>query len=418
MLALVYLTIEVLSLVVFSLAAPEAFSFDKLAARRSAILAGGGHDAASTADTELGGWAFEDSILHPYLGFARQPAGKEDARSLGFRRVPALPAAPADEVTVGVVGGSVAESFFNHITASDEWTAALRSIPGLEGARISHVLLGLRGYKQPQQLLATAYYLSLGGDLDILINLDGYNEVALAGELLETGVFPGYPYHWRPLTAASLTLREQQAIARIGGLRDLERSLAGLGERFAFSVTASTFWYLMDRRVALGIAESSRQLAAASGEEGAFPYFRVGPAAAWDEEAFYLWAAGVWAGSSAQLHALAKANRFAYFHFLQPNQYLPGSKTLSAVEKERFFLAGSRGDRLVRGGYPRLIEAGQGLNGDEVVFYDLSRVFQDTRATVYVDPCCHLNERGNRLLARAIAQVIRERGATPTSTPR
>ena len=47
------------------------------------------------------------------------------------------------------------------------------------------------GWKQPQQLLALSWILALGGELDVLINVDGFNEVALDGvENAERGVFP------------------------------------------------------------------------------------------------------------------------------------------------------------------------------------------------------------------------------------
>ena len=36
------------------------------------------------------------------------------------------------------------------------------------------------GYKQPQQLLVLAYFLSIGQPFDLVINIDGFNEVALS----------------------------------------------------------------------------------------------------------------------------------------------------------------------------------------------------------------------------------------------
>lgn len=39
--------------------------------------------------------------------------------------------------------------------------------------------LGQGGWKQPQQLLALNYFLSLGQRFDVIVNLDGFNEIAL-----------------------------------------------------------------------------------------------------------------------------------------------------------------------------------------------------------------------------------------------
>jgi len=37
------------------------------------------------------------------------------------------------------------------------------------------------GYKQPQQLLVLSYFLSIGQPFDMVMNIDGFNEVALGG---------------------------------------------------------------------------------------------------------------------------------------------------------------------------------------------------------------------------------------------
>ncbi|MGV2341075.1 MAG UNVERIFIED_CONTAM: hypothetical protein LVR18_46165 [Planctomycetaceae bacterium] len=40
--------------------------------------------------------------------------------------------------------------------------------------------LALPGYKQPQQLMALNYVLSLGGEFDAVLNIDGFNDGALS----------------------------------------------------------------------------------------------------------------------------------------------------------------------------------------------------------------------------------------------
>ena len=40
------------------------------------------------------------------------------------------------------------------------------------------VNLALFGYKQPQQLTTLAYLMSIGGQFDLVLNIDGFNEVA------------------------------------------------------------------------------------------------------------------------------------------------------------------------------------------------------------------------------------------------
>jgi hypothetical protein len=60
-------------------------------------------------------------------------------------------------------------------------------------------------------------------------------------------------------------------------------------------------------------------------------------------------------------------------------------------------------------GYPLLRQAGPELKKAGVTFTDLSRVFVDHPEPLYRDDCCHLNIRGNELLAGFIGNVIVER---------
>ena len=60
-------------------------------------------------------------------------------------------------------------------------------------------------------------------------------------------------------------------------------------------------------------------------------------------------------------------------------------------------------------GYPLLIREGRALLEEGVAFRDLTGVFRETEAAVYRDSCCHVNERGNQILAGAIAAFVAER---------
>ena len=68
--------------------------------------------------------------------------------------------------------------------------------PGLPGAP-NVVTLGIAGYKKTQQLLALAYFLSLGAEYDLIINLDGYNDIVLPiTDNYSFGVNPFFPRAW------------------------------------------------------------------------------------------------------------------------------------------------------------------------------------------------------------------------------
>ena len=110
--------------------------------------------------------------------------------------------------------------------------------------------------------------------------------------------------------------------------------------------------------------------------------------------------------SSLQIHQLCAASGIQYFHFLQPNQYVPGSKTLSDEERLLVYGAEHPGRKHVEAGYPLLVHEGQALIDRGVCFSDLTLVFADHPEPTYADRCCHLNPHGNEVLARKMADVI------------
>ncbi len=60
----------------------------------------------------------------------------------------------------------------------------------------------------------------------------------------------------------------------------------------------------------------------------------------------------------------------------------------------------------VERGYPHLIEAGKQLRHQGIRFHDLTMLFANHDEQLYVDSCCHLNERGYGMIAEAIGKVL------------
>ena len=120
-----------------------------------------------------------------------------------------------------------------------------------------------------------------------------------------------------------------------------------------------------------------------------------------------LWriSAEVWYRGAWLLAGLAKRHGAEYYHFLQPNQHVPGSKPLTDRELAKAFKLDGRAEN-IRAVYPLLAEYGRHLREQGVEFFDLSQIYADNRQTLYRDRCCHLNRRGNKLLAAAMLQRI------------
>src|SRR5690606_1941450 len=261
---------------------------------------------------------------HPYLGYVYAyhgtlPDGTTPVNRFGFldsadtvrRRSP-------DRYLVGVTGGSVAVQMT--LYAPEAFFAELGKCSKLAGRKIEFVRLALGGYKQPQGVAALVYVLQAGGELDCVVNLDGFNELALSAGNVAQGV-PGYfPQNWARLAASSLPLEMQGLIGRLLHLRDLRAYAARVGDAFAWTATGQVLWLACDRWLGKSVAAAST--AVENYKPTTLPYDVKGPGTggASVEEGLEEMA-GVWARSSQLMHAICAGAGIPYFHFLQPNQY-------------------------------------------------------------------------------------------------
>ncbi len=109
---------------------------------------------------------------------------------------------------------------------------------------------------------------------------------------------------------------------------------------------------------------------------------------------------------SLQIEILARANGILYYHFIQPSQYVPGSKVLTERERSGAFSETSQYHDSVINGYPYLRSRVPQLRSSGVRAFDLTDVFEDEAGGIYTDICCHMNPRGYRLIGSAIGAAI------------
>lgn len=128
--------------------------------------------------------------------------------------------------------------------------------------------------------------------------------------------------------------------AAIGQIVTLAEERAAWARRFSrlpvrLSPTLNLVWDALDRRLANRISAERLSLLSYRKEGGAAKDFAAqGPPTHVRDEAELLdRLAEVWFQSSRQLDRLSRANGIQYFHFLQPNQYVAGSKPMAAEEK-------------------------------------------------------------------------------------
>ena len=331
-------------------------------------------------------------VLHPYYGHT--PVDFEHKRG-------ALPPRRDDTVIIGALGGSV-----THFVMPALRQAVYRYFldNGL-GRRPVVVALASQSGRQPQQVMITADTLLLGGEFDLLVNLDGYNEIHRTGNFdapAKLRSFPFRPFGWKALnrTAAGDSL-----VGSIGSLREEQLAWERAAQGGLWRYTAVFGMISRYRRQSIE-GQIANLYPKISGAGDDYSLERYGPHGGYEnlgevQEA----AARLWYRSSLLLADLAELSGAEYYHFLQPNQYIPNSKPFSREELAIAYDVSS-GENPYSRGYPLLAEYGMELRRRGVNYFDLTRIYADTRETIYVDACCHVNERGNELLAAAILRQL------------
>jgi uncharacterized ubiquitin-like protein YukD len=188
----------------------------------------------SALGINLEGVRLNESIVerfHPFFGFVQKPSADFrpgfKVNNYGFITPYDYPLKKTkkNQFIIGVFGGSVASL-----------PRYLKQLPGLQDKEFIILSFATGGYKQPQQLLILNYFLALGQELDLVVNIDGFNEVALSNLNNKNKIDLAMPsiQHIMPLTnlannslsikAMKTTIRIQETKTKINeGLESLQR---------------------------------------------------------------------------------------------------------------------------------------------------------------------------------------------------
>jgi hypothetical protein len=422
------LTLEIVSFALFRIVEGRAFSYGRIAQEQAELfeprapvpVAAPPEVFSSGSPVVPGGDGRPERtpavvVPHPFLGFVYDPEspllkqhqgrGAMELTEHGFFRLPG-PVQKGEALSVAVFGGSVAAYF--SVDGREALERALAAHPVFRGRPLSIQCFALGGFKQPQMAAALAYLMALGHRFDVVVELDGFNDVVLSFlEHRHKGVYPFYPRDWDRLVERAPDLGEQQ---RIGLIAYLQGRRARLARRFArpplsWSVTGSLVWSRLDRRLAAELGAARQDLATASRPGN--QYRERGPSRRYASEHELLQdIARVWGLSSLQMQRLCAGAGTRYHHFLQPNQYAPGGKPMGARERAAAYLPDHPYRRPAELGYPLLQREGARLRGLGVEFHDLSALFAGIAEPLYADHCCHLNAKGNQLLGEAVGKAI------------
>jgi hypothetical protein len=356
--------------------------------------------------------ALTGDALHPYFGPIHRPGVRQETNNIGFGSPHRYPFSRTDDrqLLIGIFGGSVGRQFCDR--GAPRMIAALQRSAPFAGREFVPLCFAHEGYKQPQQLLVLAYFLSIGQQLDLAINIDGFNEVALGSYNDDRGrdISMPSPIHIDPLI--NLIDRSTMTPAMIESLAAINRyklRLNDLAGRIGGNDVAAVN-FVLERLFERTLNQYRTELAR-FGELPPNPpeasLVQVTPAVKRrDASTVYEDIAADWAAASRLMNDLLAARAVPYVHVLQPNQYFT-KRRFDDAEARIALNSTTPFKPPVERGYPVLQRAGEGLRADER-FFDATAIFDNEPSAVYSDDCCHYTQRGYDLLADFIAARVLE----------
>ena len=342
-------------------------------------------------------------VLHPFQGWELRKAPGIYERLLELRE---------SDFVIGVFGGSVAGVLANRNRETLIGYLEQRR-PNLKGS-IRVLTFGRGGYKQPQQTLFLTQAILHGIPLDVVVNIDGFNELAIgASDASTRGHHPLLP-SWRHMTKVADLSSKLPTQAEI----EITAKILALKRRIDQLRSTASGPYLQRSALVeavLGGMVLQSEAAATELEIELSNLTRPATADTWLtlkdpclKEEFNCWEliTKIWFNSSRLMAAAVTEIDATYIHVLQPSQYVEGSKTLSPEELAHAYNPRVLWSRAARTGYPYLQRSGRELRQRGINFHDLTMLFRDHTESLYKDSCCHYNRRGNQLLAQELARLI------------
>ncbi|NJK68925.1 MAG: hypothetical protein HC789_00380 [Microcoleus sp. CSU_2_2] len=379
----------------------------------------------SALGVNLTGIRLKNSIVerfHPFFGFIQKPS--PDFRpgfkvnNYGFISPYDYPLKKTNknQFFIGVFGGSVASDYAIFQVQNKILPNYLKQLPGLKDKEFVILSFATGGYKQPQQLLILNYFLALGQELDMVINIDGFNEVALSNLNNQNKIDLAMPsvQHIQPLTSIannSLSPKAMMAMVRIQENKTrINEGLESLPHCTLAVCDALTSVYIQNlvnnyRKDVIKFEQERGKKQKDDG--GSIIYVNPNKSILTDSVAFDRMAWN-WAKSSIFMNKVLSASKVPYFHVLQPNQYYQTKKVFSAAEKQIAFNQDTPYAQAVELGYPALFKKFPNLKKNNIDILNGVNIFDQTKEAVYVDSCCHYNKVGEAIFSDYVGSSILE----------
>ena len=318
--------------------------------------------------------------------------------------------ASSNQFVIGIFGSSVGLWFCQ--AGVDRLLEGLTQHPFVQSRQVIPLCFSHEGYKQPQEALVLAFFLSIGQQFDLIVNIDGFNDVAFGNVNNERDLDISMPSveHLDPLinlvNQSTLTPEKLESLATVVRYRQQLTDLVGRIRTNRFASINFVLDQFYKRRFSDYVRERGRFVNLPSAPSDSSLFFVTPAVKAREAATLFTDIAEQWASSALLMRDLIAARGAAYFHFLQPNQYYT-TRQFSDAEAAVALNEESPYKRSVELGYPALVAAAQSrLSNADVRYFDATHVFDREPAPVYMDDCCHYTLVGNQVLADFIAASI------------
>ena len=411
---IVFLIVEIFGLLTFSVFVGSLYSKSKIKHEIKSLIQSPQQKLDISFNSGELWWGDQVEVLHPYFGYSCDPLRNAGISANGFpslKKNQVLKRSP-NKIRVALLGGSFAREIYYF---QRKELASFFVEPGKE-VEILNFAIG--GYKQPQQLLVLSYLFAIGAEFDYVVNIDGFNEVALPYlENIKHNVNPFFPRMWINRAKNRYDQVEIRLMGKIETLKDLKRSWAVIFYTYKLyrSPSLSLIWKMgnvyLDNKIVADNLELHSKIKNVESFTVNGPEYHYST-----DKQLYGDLTDLWFQSSLAIKALCDSKHIVYYHFLQPNQYVPNSKPILTEEKKRAYDKNSPFIDGVVNGYPLLCAKGKELLENGVNFNDLTWIFKNNSSSLYKDTCCHLNNQGYTLFMDKVGKFISETSNARMST--
>ncbi len=338
-------------------------------------------------------------VVHPHFGYVRRPGGSTGRDGFSVTDIKLHRPNGESVFLVGLFGGSVAEGLGAYEYHSGILKELLGKVPSLEGRNIEVYTIAQGAWKQPNQLVALAYYLSRGVRFDLVINVDGFNELAIANASTMIGADPLLPFHY----------------SEIAGYLDSAGSTTGryLALRLAqLRQEAAECRFALCYFMRLGMVKKvSWDLEKYKGEASHDQLFFKGDPEGRDFT--YADFAESWKRAVRLSDGLCRLTGGIFMEFLQPAIHYSADVKVSPQDEMMW-------KKPVRQGYSLLLEGVEELTGEGINSYSLAGIFDEKDSppeSFYADDCCHPTEEGYAFLLNRIGTIATSLLMNPHPAP-